>query len=154
MHSAAYTPPVQETFPVADGITAIDTKMVGRYLVTSGYLLDAEEPILVETGPATSADAVTRGLETLGVSADQLAHILVTHIHLDHAGGVGTLARRYPNATIWVHDRVHGRPGVPKRRSGRKLVITPSGGGARPHPVPEGGQRRAEEACSSCCGSC
>jgi glyoxylase-like metal-dependent hydrolase (beta-lactamase superfamily II) len=96
---------VQETFPVADGITAIDTKMVGRYLVTSGYLLDAEEPILVETGPATSADAVTRGLEALGVSADQLAHILVTHIHLDHAGGVGTLARRYPNATIWAHER-------------------------------------------------
>jgi glyoxylase-like metal-dependent hydrolase (beta-lactamase superfamily II) len=34
-----------------------------------------------------------------------LAHIVVTHIHLDHAGGVGTLAKRFPKATIWVHER-------------------------------------------------
>lgn len=98
-------PGVEDTFPVAEGIDAIDTKMVGRYLVTSAYLLDAAEPVLVETGPATSADAVTKGLESLGMTAGHLAHIVVTHIHLDHAGGVGTLAERFPNATIWVHER-------------------------------------------------
>jgi glyoxylase-like metal-dependent hydrolase (beta-lactamase superfamily II) len=96
---------MRETFAVADGITAIDTKMIGRYLVTSAYLLDADEPILVETGPAASADAVDTGLRDVGVSRDELAHVVVTHIHLDHAGGVGTLAGRYPNATLWVHER-------------------------------------------------
>lgn len=96
---------MQDTFRAGDGITAIDTKMIGRYQVTSAYLLDAAEPILVETGPATSAEAVTRGLERIGVASDGLAHIVVTHIHLDHAGGVGTLAARFPNATIWVHER-------------------------------------------------
>jgi glyoxylase-like metal-dependent hydrolase (beta-lactamase superfamily II) len=96
---------VEETFSVAEGIQAIDTKMVGRYLVTSAYLLDAEEPCLVETGPTTSADAVSDGLRSVGIAPGELAHVVVTHIHLDHAGGAGTLASRYPRATIWVHQR-------------------------------------------------
>ncbi|MEX2407325.1 MAG: MBL fold metallo-hydrolase, partial [Actinomycetota bacterium] len=33
-----------------------------------------------------------------------LAHIVLTHIHLDHAGGAGTLCDRFPNATVWVHE--------------------------------------------------
>jgi glyoxylase-like metal-dependent hydrolase (beta-lactamase superfamily II) len=110
---------VDDTFPVADGITAIDTRMVGRYLVTSAYLVEAEEPALIETGPTTSADAVARGLDALGMTADQLAHIVVTHIHLDHAGGAGTLARRYPAATIWVHGR-----GAPHLADPTRLVAS------------------------------
>jgi glyoxylase-like metal-dependent hydrolase (beta-lactamase superfamily II) len=94
-----------DTFVVADGLTAIDTKMIGRAQVTSAYLVEAAEPALVETGPSTSAGAVERGLRSLGISGGDLAHIIVTHIHLDHAGGAGTLARRYPDATIWVHER-------------------------------------------------
>lgn len=96
---------MRETFAVAGGITGIDTRMVGRYLVTSAYLLDGEQPTLVETGPATSSDAVLGGLASLGLGADDLAHIVVTHIHLDHAGGAGTLAERFPSATVWVSDR-------------------------------------------------
>jgi glyoxylase-like metal-dependent hydrolase (beta-lactamase superfamily II) len=93
------------TFEVADGITGIDTRMVGRYLVTSAYLIEAAEPALVETGPQTSTDAVTEGLSSLGVEPDDLAHVIVTHIHLDHAGGAGTIAKRYPNATVWVNSK-------------------------------------------------
>jgi len=79
--------------------------MVGRDLVTSAYLLRGDEPALVETGPSTSEQAVTDGLAGLGVGRADLAHVVVTHIHLDHAGGVGTLAGKYPSATIWVHER-------------------------------------------------
>src|SRR4029079_5237335 len=93
------------TFAVAEGLSAIDTVMTGRYLVTSAYLLDAREPALVETGPTTSAQHVARGLADLGMGSTDLAHVIVTHIHLDHAGGAGTIARRYPNARIWVHER-------------------------------------------------
>ena len=96
---------MEDTFPVADGVTGIDTKMVGRYLVTSAYLVDASEPALIETGPQTSSEAVLRGLETLGHGPADLAHIVVTHIHLDHAGGVGTIAARFPDATVWVSER-------------------------------------------------
>jgi glyoxylase-like metal-dependent hydrolase (beta-lactamase superfamily II) len=96
-------PPV--VFPVADGITAIDTFMGGRARYTAAYLLDATEPTLVETGPGTSVDPVAAALEHLGIGSSALAHIVLTHIHLDHAGGVGQLAGRFPSATVWVHER-------------------------------------------------
>lgn len=92
-------------FEVADGVTAIDTFMGGRARYTAGYLLDADEPTLIETGPTTSVDPVTAALEQLGIASDALANIVLTHIHLDHAGGVGRLSARFPNATIWVHER-------------------------------------------------
>jgi glyoxylase-like metal-dependent hydrolase (beta-lactamase superfamily II) len=108
-----------DTFPVAEGITGIDTRMIGRYLVTSGYLVHADELALIETGPTTSAEAVRGGLDALGVAPADLAHIVVTHIHLDHAGGVGTLARAFPNATVWVNER-----GAPHLADPTKLVAS------------------------------
>ena len=96
-------PPV--VFRVADGITAIDTFMGGRARYTAAYLLDAGEPTLVETGPGTSVEPVAAALGHLGIGPDGLAHVVLTHIHLDHAGGVGELSRRFPNATVWVHER-------------------------------------------------
>jgi glyoxylase-like metal-dependent hydrolase (beta-lactamase superfamily II) len=96
-------PPV--VFSVADGITAIDTFMGGLARYTAGYLLHATEPTLVETGPTTSVEPVADALEHLGIAPGDLAHIVVTHIHLDHAGGVGRLSERFPAAMIWVHER-------------------------------------------------
>jgi glyoxylase-like metal-dependent hydrolase (beta-lactamase superfamily II) len=87
------------------GIRVIDTKMGGRDGLTSGYLVAAQQPALVETGPTTSLEPVAAALEDLGVGPKELAHIVVTHVHLDHAGGVGAYARRFPRATIWVHER-------------------------------------------------
>jgi glyoxylase-like metal-dependent hydrolase (beta-lactamase superfamily II) len=87
------------------GIRLIDTKMGGRDGLTSGYVVVADQPALVETGPTRSLDPVASALEDLGVGPEDLAHIVVTHVHLDHAGGVGAYARRFPGATIWVHER-------------------------------------------------
>lgn len=89
---------------VAPGITAIDTFYGGRERYTAAYLVEASEPMLIETGPSTSRDHVVEGLSRLGVGADDLAHVAVTHIHLDHAGGVGAIARGYPKARIHVHE--------------------------------------------------
>jgi glyoxylase-like metal-dependent hydrolase (beta-lactamase superfamily II) len=107
------------TFEAAAGITAIDTMMVGRSNVTSAYLIDAPEPTLVETGPTTSLHAVLDGLASLGIGAADLAHIVVTHIHLDHAGGAGALAPHFPRATVWVHER-----GAPHLADPTKLVAS------------------------------
>lgn len=93
------------TFEAGSGITAVDTMMTGRDTVTSAYLINAPEPALVETGPTTSVRAVLRGLQELGLGANDLAHIVVTHIHLDHAGGAGRLSTHFPGARVWVHER-------------------------------------------------
>ena len=92
------------TFEVAKGITAIDTRMAGISRLTSAYLVESFAPAIIETGPATSADTLTEALNTLGIGSLDLAHIVVTHIHLDHAGGAGHIAERFPNATVWVHE--------------------------------------------------
>jgi glyoxylase-like metal-dependent hydrolase (beta-lactamase superfamily II) len=96
---------VERTFTAADGVTAVDTVMCGRFRATSSYLLDGPEPAIVETGPTTSLDALSEGLVSLGVGPGDLAHVIVTHIHLDHAGGAGAVAGRFPAATVWVHER-------------------------------------------------
>jgi glyoxylase-like metal-dependent hydrolase (beta-lactamase superfamily II) len=93
------------TFLAVDGVQAIDTLMCGRERATSAYLVEAAEPALVETGPTTSLASVLEGLRQLGVGRNDLAHVVVTHIHLDHAGGAGALAPHFPQATIWVHER-------------------------------------------------
>jgi glyoxylase-like metal-dependent hydrolase (beta-lactamase superfamily II) len=89
---------------VAPGITAIDTFYGGRERYTAAYLVAAREPLLVETGPTTSRGHVLDGLGRLGIGPADLAHIAVTHIHLDHAGGVGAIAEAYPGATVHVHE--------------------------------------------------
>ncbi len=89
---------------VADGITAIDTMMAGERALNAVYLLEASEPCLVETGPGADGERVLSALEALGVAAGELAHLVVTHIHMDHAGGAGALLRRFPRATLWVHE--------------------------------------------------
>jgi glyoxylase-like metal-dependent hydrolase (beta-lactamase superfamily II) len=92
-------------FEVADGVTAIDTLMGGRERYTAGYLLDAAEPALIETGPGTSVEPVAAALARLGIGEAELAHVILTHIHLDHAGGAGAISARFPRATVWVHER-------------------------------------------------
>jgi len=104
-------------FEVAPGLTAIDTFYGGRERYTAAYLLAADEPAIVETGPTTSAGHVIAGLERLGIGTGDLAHIIVTHIHLDHAGGVGRLAKVFPRASVWVHER-----GAPHLQDPTKLV--------------------------------
>ena len=82
----------------------IDTQMAGYRGITAGYLIRSDRPCLVETGTAGSVPVVAGALSALGVSAGDLATVVVTHIHLDHAGGVGDIARRYPNAEVVVHE--------------------------------------------------
>src|SRR5262249_4697750 len=83
----------------------IDTRMAGYEGITAGYLIRSDRPCLVEPGTAPSAPVVAGALTALGVGQQDLATIVVTHIHLDHAGGVGDLAKTYPNAEIVVHER-------------------------------------------------
>jgi glyoxylase-like metal-dependent hydrolase (beta-lactamase superfamily II) len=90
---------------IGDGVVEIDTLLGGWEKVTAGYLIEGPDPVLVETGSQTSVPALLAALERLGVGADDLAGVAVTHIHLDHAGGVGDLAKAFPNATVYLHEK-------------------------------------------------
>ncbi len=83
-----------------DGVLALDTLTAGMTKVTAGYLLQTPRPTLVECGPAVSIGSVIAGLRAVGMDPDDLAHLVLSHIHLDHAGGAGDIARAFPNATI------------------------------------------------------
>jgi glyoxylase-like metal-dependent hydrolase (beta-lactamase superfamily II) len=87
-----------------DGVLAIDTLTGGMTSVTAGYLLAAPRPALIECGPALAVDNVIAGLRSLGMDPDDLAYLVLTHIHLDHAGGAGDVAAAFPNATVVVSE--------------------------------------------------
>lgn len=86
---------------LADRLYAVDAWMDGRPGHLACYLFDTPRPALVEVGPSLTLGHLLAGLDDLGV--DDLATIAVTHIHIDHAGGAGHIARRYPKARIAVH---------------------------------------------------
>jgi len=90
---------------VAPGVLEIDTLLGGWERVTAGYLIPGPAPVLVETGSQTSVPALLASLDDLGIAAGDLAGIIVTHIHLDHAGGVGDVAAAFPAATVYVHEK-------------------------------------------------
>jgi glyoxylase-like metal-dependent hydrolase (beta-lactamase superfamily II) len=90
---------------VADGVIELDTLLGGWHRVTAGYLIEGESPILIETGSQSSVPVLLAQLATLGLGATDLAGVVVTHIHLDHAGGVGDVARAFPEATVYVHPK-------------------------------------------------
>lgn len=90
---------------IGPGVIEIDTLLGGWTRVTAGYLIEGPEPVLVETGSQTSVPALLDALGALGIGATDLAGVAVTHIHLDHAGGVGDVAAAFPNATVYVHEK-------------------------------------------------
>ncbi len=93
----------------------IDTRMAGYQGFTAAYLIRSDRPCLVETGTAPSAPVVRDALATLGIGPGDLATIAVTHIHLDHAGGTGDIARMFPRAQVVVHELGAWHLGNPSR---------------------------------------
>lgn len=90
---------------IGPGVVEIDTRLGGWERVTAGYLIEGPAPVLIETGSQSSVPALLDALSALGVAPSELAGIAVTHIHLDHAGGVGDVARAFPQATVYVHEK-------------------------------------------------
>jgi len=90
---------------IAPGVVQIDTRLGGWEHVTAGYLIEGPAPVLVETGSQTSLDVVLDGLRSRGLGPADLAGVVVTHVHLDHAGAVGDVAAAFPEATVYVHEK-------------------------------------------------
>jgi glyoxylase-like metal-dependent hydrolase (beta-lactamase superfamily II) len=94
----------QEIERLPGGILQVDTMTAGVSKVTAGYLIPAARPTLIECGPALSIDSVIAALDELGLEPDDLAYLVVSHIHLDHAGGAGDVARAFGAAKVVVSE--------------------------------------------------
>ena len=127
------------TTEIAPGIIEIDTLLGGWERVTAGYLVDGDRAACSWRRAARArCRRSSRRSTSLGVGPDDLAGVAVTHIHLDHAGGVGDVARAFPVGHRLRPREGRAPPGRPDaaRRLGRarlrdaaRLALRP----ARPH---------------------
>jgi glyoxylase-like metal-dependent hydrolase (beta-lactamase superfamily II) len=105
------------------GEDVLDLRHLGRERVIGSYLLAGDEPALVDCGPASCIAGLRAQLAARGLTVHDLRHLVLTHIHLDHAGAAGTLVRENP--LLLVHVSEVGAPHVvdPSRleRSVRRL---------------------------------
>ncbi|GAH08832.1 unnamed protein product, partial [marine sediment metagenome] len=92
-----------EVSKVAENIYMIDDQLYSIPKYGSVYLINEEKKALIDSGPTTSANSVLNGIKAIGVRPEDIDYIIVTHIHLDHAGGVGVLLRYMPQAQVVVH---------------------------------------------------
>ena len=88
----------------SEPITTIDLRFKGiREFVGAFLIRSPEGPVLVECGPALCLPALEEGLRSHGCTLNDVRHVFLTHIHLDHAGATGACTRA--GATAYVHPR-------------------------------------------------
>ena len=91
---------------LSHGLTWIDLQFLGRPNAIATAVVQAPGGVaLVDPGPATCLEVLGRGLQTHGIRWADVRHLLLTHIHLDHAGAAGTIVRGHPHITVMVHER-------------------------------------------------
>src|ERR1700747_2626794 len=83
----------------------IDLHHLGRERIIASYLLDTDDgPALFDCGPSTTVQALKSGLADGGLALADVRHLMLSHIHLDHAGATGTLVREHPHLQVHVSE--------------------------------------------------
>ena len=90
---------------VAENLYILDTEMLGLERYGALYILKTPKPTIIETGFSHTVKKTLAALEELRIRREDVAYIMPTHVHLDHAGGTGDLAEAYPNAKVVVHEQ-------------------------------------------------
>src|SRR5262245_37513688 len=84
----------------------IDLHFQGHQRVIGTAVLEGPSGLaLIDPGPASTLHSLESGLQEQGRRLEDVKDILLTHIHLDHAGASGTLTARLPGARVYVHER-------------------------------------------------
>ena len=83
----------------------IDLQFAGRERAIGVYLVETDDGLaLFDVGPTSTRAALEAGLAERGVGLDDIRHLLLSHIHLDHAGAAGPIVRDHPHLTVWVSE--------------------------------------------------
>jgi glyoxylase-like metal-dependent hydrolase (beta-lactamase superfamily II) len=92
--------------PLASGLDFVDLNFLGRPQIIATAILHGTAGVaLVDPGPSTTLDNLTTSLTRKGIRFEDVRQILVTHIHLDHAGSVGSITAKFPHIDVIVHQR-------------------------------------------------
>jgi len=83
-------------------IYQIDVHMEGKPQRMSCYYIDTSDPILIEVGPSNSFPYLISALESIGIQ--DIKRTAITHLHLDHVGGIGHLIEKYKDNFVYVHE--------------------------------------------------
>ena len=103
---------------VARGITYVDLMFLARPRVIATAVLQSPAGVaLVDPGPTTCLDTLRGALTAQGIAISDVRTVLLTHIHLDHAGATGELVRDNPDIQVYVHER-----GAPHMADPAKLM--------------------------------
>lgn len=94
-----------EIFHYEHGISAIDAGYLRPRHAAIHFIVDSGRVAIVDTGTNESLPRVEAALEAMELERDAVDYVILTHIHLDHAGGAGSLMRAFPGAKLVVHPR-------------------------------------------------
>ena len=93
------------THDLGHGVYAIDTGFCRDHFDAAYLMVQGGHALFVDTGTNHSVPRLLEALQAVGLGVDAVDHVIPTHVHLDHAGGVGLLMQHLPRATVWVHER-------------------------------------------------
>lgn len=96
---------MKDVYQISDRLFLIDAFDLGQRGRTGTYVLKEDDLTIIETSASPSVPYILKGLEELGLDPKNVRNIIVTHIHLDHAGGAGLMLEHCPNANVIVHPR-------------------------------------------------
>ena len=103
------------TIDYPHGISAIDSGFIRPWLAAVHLIIEDARAAIVDTATNAAVPRVLAALAEKGLSPAQVDYVILTHIHLDHAGGAGTLMARLPNAKLCVHARGARHMADPRR---------------------------------------
>ena len=87
------------------GIYALDSGYIRPQLAAIHLIVEHGRVALIDTASAAALPRVLEALQALGLTPDAVDYVLLTHIHLDHAGGAGVMMQAFPKARLVVHPR-------------------------------------------------
>lgn len=106
--------------PLASGLDYVDLQFLGRPGIIATAILHGSPGVaLIDPGPSSTLGNLTSSLAEKGIRFGNVSHLLITHIHLDHAGSTGSILEAHPHIEVIVHSR-----GAPHLADPTKLLAS------------------------------